>query len=189
MICGIDYGAKMAGTTAIASLKKNEVSIVQSEKKKSADQFILEQIEILQPSLIGIDAPLSLPGVYRNLPGFSNYHYRKADVELKAMSPMFLGGLTARAMELKSQLSALNIEVLETYPKAQASKMELQDYKKDPSLLILHKLKIEKATGWNIPTPQNQHQLDAILALVGTHRFAQENYNAIGDREEGMIYF
>ena len=189
MICGIDYGSKLAGTTVIAFLENNEVTLLQSEKKKSADAFILEQIKVLGPKLIALDAPLSLPGVYRGISDFSNYHYRKADAELKAMSPMFLGGLTARAMELKSQLNALGIEVLETYPKAQAAELELQDYKRSPDLLILHKIKIEKATGWRIPSPQNQHQLDAVLALVGAHRYARGTSKAIGDKAEGLIHF
>ena len=60
---GIDYGSKLAGTTVIGLLENQIVQLFASQKKKDADQFILQQIKERQPNTIFIDAPLSLPNV------------------------------------------------------------------------------------------------------------------------------
>ena len=98
MHIGIDYGAKLAGTTAICFEQSGQLKIWQSEKKKDADKFVQESIKQLQPTTVFIDAPLSLPLAYFG--EGENYFYRECDKILKGMSPMFLGGLTARAMRL-----------------------------------------------------------------------------------------
>lgn len=90
MHLGIDYGSKLAGTTAICYQEGDALTIIQSEKKQDADRFINDTVESLKPEQIFIDAPLSLPAAY-----FGNgddYFYRDCDRQLKAMSPMFLGG-------------------------------------------------------------------------------------------------
>ncbi len=100
---GIDYGAKLAGTTAISFVENNQIKTVQSVRKQNADTFCLDWISRLKPDFIMIDAPLSLPLAYFGKG--DDYFYRQADRELKAMSPLFLGGLTARAMRLANQWS------------------------------------------------------------------------------------
>ena len=109
---GVDYGSKLAGTTAISYLEEGKIRILQSKKKEDADQFLSELILRLSPKSIFIDAPLSLPAAYHNKG--TDYFYRKADRDCKAMSPMFLGGLTARAMKLKAQHADRNF--IEVYP-------------------------------------------------------------------------
>ncbi len=65
-LIGIDYGSKLAGTTALAYLSPTGVAIpLQSTAKKDADAFILQHLESLPPHQVFIDAPLSLPGKYR----------------------------------------------------------------------------------------------------------------------------
>ena len=105
-IFGVDYGSKMAGTTVVAVARERQIDLLQSGRKQDADAWLLETAVAQQPDHIFLDAPLSLPGVYRHLPGRSDYFYREADRELQAMSPMFLGGLTARAMQLHERLRA-----------------------------------------------------------------------------------
>lgn len=61
---GIDYGSKMAGTTAIAYLDNGEIKVILSQKNKDADAFIIATTEQLKPNSIFIDAPLSLPLAY-----------------------------------------------------------------------------------------------------------------------------
>ena len=97
---GIDYGSKLAGTTCIAWMKEGQLKIIQSAKNQDADEWIITQLDNESIDQIFMDAPLSLPPAFHD-PLSDEFFYRAADRELKAMSPMFLGGLTARAMRLK----------------------------------------------------------------------------------------
>jgi len=118
---GIDYGAKKAGTTAICYQEGNRLFTSLSVKGADADDFCFQQIERLRPEFIMIDAPLSLPDAYFGKG--DDFFYRQCDRELNAMSPMFLGGLTARAMRLADQLKSRQMLVYETYPRALASEL------------------------------------------------------------------
>ena len=135
MIIGIDYGAKMAGTTVIARMyEHNKVDFHASIKNQDADQFVAGFISNNEDIWLAyIDAPLSLPRVYSQDVPDGNYFYREADKATGAMSPMFLGGLTARAMRLSVELTKLGVKVVETYPSKLADVLKLKEknYKKD----------------------------------------------------------
>lgn len=191
MILGIDYGSKMAGTTAIALMKKyNEVELFQSKKNQDADQmiidFVLKHKDIW---LVFLDAPMSLPSVYND--GKSeDYFYRAADKALSAMSPMFLGGLTARAMKLKRKLNNLGLKVVETYPKALSEEILLDQkrYKKDPSYIHECALAIRQIGNWQTQSaPTSWHQIDAMLCLLSAKRNEQGKSKSYGNEEEGLI--
>ena len=174
---GIDFGSKLAGTTVIASYDKAQISLVQAEKKKDADSFLLQQLSLLSPGIIAFDAPLSLPGVYTAISACNDYHYRQADKTLGAMSPMFLGGLTARAMKICSGFRQNGWQVYETYPAATAKHSQWKSAyaKTDPTSLpnLFALLKEEftaqgiPITGWKTCLPlKNYHQADALIALL-----------------------
>ena len=143
----------------------------------------------------GIDAPLSLPGVYKGLLGTKNYHYRECDQQVGAMSPLFLGGLTARAMELKSWAEqSLSSTVIEVYPKLMAQKIALDPklYKKSREYLseAFEHLSKDHSLGINTNNSiDNWHQFDALLALATSLRFATGIAEEIGRKDEGIIYF
>ena len=149
---GIDYGSKTSGNTVICYHDGQVIHFYDADKK-DADLFILDWITNRQSVLnesttdidpintVFLDAPLSLPAVYHSRAGFSNYHYRQCDVALKAMSPMFLGGLTARAMELKHHLKdKANVETYEVYPKAIAQRLVSNDYHKKLAIVEMENL-------------------------------------------------
>lgn len=180
---GIDYGSKLAGTTAICFLQNGKLKIIQSEKKKDADAFIMAVIKKYAPGKIFFDAPLSLPLVYRNA-SHTDFFYRKCDREVNAMSPMFLGGLTARAMKLKHLNSS--IPFYESYPKALVNQWQIEkQYKKDISAFIqaltlpfaLHEI------------PASWHQVDALLAWLIGYRYSTGNVKSVGLEQEGVIYY
>lgn len=187
MHLGIDYGSKLAGTTAICYQDGRELVVLQSEKKKDADKFILQQVEKLSPKQVFIDAPLSLPRAYFG--EGDDYFYRDCDRELKAMSPMFLGGLTARAMSLTQKLKSNEIECYEVYPAGLVKRLGnlKQDYNKKSmvntafldSLSEHVRLKINGTGSW--------HQIDAVLCWFSGKRFLDGNAEMIGDKEEGLI--
>lgn len=189
-VFGIDYGSKMAGTTVVAYLEDNAVKWLTSEKKKDADQMILKAIESHKPDLVAIDAPLSLPGVYTGMAGCEDYFYRQADKATKAMSPMFLGGLTARAMKLSAQVSTPFIEV---YPVKTGKVLGLETHgfrtKEADVSAILQALSV--LTGWAIDGEDavSGHHVDALLALYVGKLFAEGKANQLGKPEEGLIYY
>lgn len=195
---GIDYGSKTSGNTVVCYHDGQAIHFYEADKK-DADLFIIDWITKRQsvqnhPMLttVFLDAPLSLPAVYHSVVGFSNYHYRHCDMTLRAMSPMFLGGLTARALELKQCLRAkMNVETLEVYPKALAQIL-LQDlyHKKlttneiEALCRMLSKVIPELCLA---QYPKTQHQFDALLAWVSGYRFLNQQHLVFGDLQEGTI--
>ena len=190
---GIDYGSKTSGFTAMASYcSSGEVQIFQSTKGKDADAWVLSLIDELKPQSVAIDAPLSLPGVYADSTFFKNYHYRECDRLAGAMSPMFLGGLTARAMQLKAKLKSQGIEsVIETYPKMVCSLigLDMKRYKKDDAYLEELNF-VDFLNNAQLDDPvKNWHQWDALMALLACLKHKNGTAEAIGDPLEGIIYF
>jgi predicted nuclease with RNAse H fold len=122
---------------------------------------------------------------------YSDYFYRVADRELGAMSPMFLGGLTARAMKLKDYLEKMEMTVFETYPKHQAVILELDNtmYKRDEKhIRELSKVVSDKFNlNVNYDQMKTWHHFDSLLAYIAGVRFINKAHMAIGDQEEGQI--
>jgi predicted nuclease with RNAse H fold len=186
MHAGIDFGAKKAGTTVIALLTDQSWIIRQSHKNQDADKFLQEQIEYFEPQSIFIDAPLSLPKVYSSnaLDPKAEFHYRKCDRATGAMSPMFLGGLTARAIRHKAQWQTQLINVFETYPAHLAAKLAIDVYKDDLQHFAKSMALIADSP---VPDLQNWHQADAILAWYSGKRYLSGEATSIGDADEGLI--
>jgi len=190
MHLGIDYGAKLAGTTAICFEEAGQLYILQSEKKKDADKFIQQTIEKLSPTAVFIDAPLSLPIAYFG--EGDNYFYRECDKVLQGMSPMFLGGLTARAIKLSKPYEKNGIPFYETYP-AQIVKHYLVDitegYKKQKVFLANFSEVLENKLPYKLATiPTNWHQVDSILAWWAGWRYTNGKVKIYGKEKEGLIY-
>ncbi len=198
-IFGIDYGSKLAGTSVVARYNAGEVSLYQSEKKKSADDFILQLLAEYSSTndIIALDAPLSLPRVYsepepaKSIDG--DFHYRACDREVNAMSPLFLGGLTARAMYLNAQLKHKGLRVYEVYPKMVAHKEGLAELynmrKKEATLKHKVALLLAEKYEFNLSEfPENLHALDALLALAGGMKIKKGQAAAWGNASEGLIY-
>jgi predicted nuclease with RNAse H fold len=186
-IIGIDFGSKLAGTTSVCANHSNTLELYSSEKKNDADKFLREIISRENPAMIFIDAPLSLPAAYFGKG--DDFHFRKCDRELGCMSPMFLGGLTARAIKLKSEFS--EIPFYETYPKKMAEVLDFNGYNKKSKIMtdFDHKLKIflEKS-GLNLEKlPGSTHETDAILAWLSGYRFVNNLHLTFGNTEEGII--
>jgi len=193
MIVGIDYGAKTAGTTVIARLYEfDKVDFHASKKGQDADQFLIDFISTHGDIWLAyIDAPLSLPKIYRNGLGEGDYFYRKADRSTGAMSPMFLGGLTARAMKLKASFKIQGIKLVETYPSKLAEVLQLKEsgYKKDKSKLasLCKVLKEHSHFKFDIESVKDWHHFDALLCLYSAKRHEMQAAMVFGDDEEGTI--
>jgi len=191
-VVGIDYGSKLAGTTVLAifDTNTNRILLQQSSKKQDADAFVLSVLRKYPADIVGIDAPLSLPGVYRGLEGNDDFHYRSADRRAKAMSPMFLGGLTARAMKLASEIDKKTIEA---YPKLGAQRHQLLEHGYNGDKEAIKPCLMALAQRTQLPikelSVENWHQFDALLALEITWRYHNNLADHYGDAKEGMLYF
>ena len=191
-IIGIDYGSKLAGTTAAAFVKAEQLHISQSQRGQDADKWILDLATTFQPRTIYIDAPLSLPKVYNQgvFTPEAEYFYRACDREVQAMSPMFIGGLTARAIQLRASLTEAGIAVLETYP-SQLSKLlftQLQGYKKSPAALPVYTEALQGLLPFPLVLPPaNWHQFDSLLAWLTGYRHSMGKSVFYGDATEGRI--
>lgn len=158
-----------------------------------ADTFILNAAKHFSPNAIFIDAPLSLPGRYFDKQSFTDYNFRVADKLLNAMSPMFLGGLTARAMQLKDQLTDMGSAVHETYPKILAKRFQLKELGYKSSKLYLppcrEKIKslFDPAISFSCKDITSWHHLDALLALMSALNHNIGRHETYGDEREGVI--
>lgn len=198
-IAGIDYGSKLAGTTVIAFLNaQHEIEFAASQKNQDADHFILQWVAKHQPNHIFLDAPLSLPGVYQNKTTFNDYFYRMADKAVQAMSPLFLGGLTARAMKLSADLTEFQVITLEVYPAYLAKTLALDKhlYKKQREHMLPLFRQLQPALSSLISQPiqlhhdesiLTWHHFDAILALLSGLRYLNHQHLSFGDPSEGLI--
>lgn len=187
-IAGIDFGAKLSGKTSIAYIVNNELQIVSCSAKMDADVFILTFINQSAVKNIFLDAPLSLPIVYKTPTSDPNFFYRECDKATNAMSPLFLGGLTARAMALKHQLDLHNIRVFETYPTALCKQLNIErDKSVDGVKQMFRQIKsLIQDISINIE-PKNIHEMDAVLALFSGMRFLKNEHATIGNITEGVI--
>ncbi len=184
---GIDYGSQKAGTTVIAYCKDNQIAFYQSIKGQSADDFIMKTVKthLSFINCIYIDAPLSLPAAYYNKG--KDFMYRIADRQLSAMSPMFLGGLTARAMRLAKELKGIDVSSYETYPARVESTILGQStpkkVKPDPQAVI----RLLESAHFSISPIKNRHQYDAVWAWWAGYRHKNQLAELVGDPNEGII--
>jgi predicted nuclease with RNAse H fold len=140
----------------------------------------------MAPVAVYMDAPLSLPGAYFGKG--DDHFFRRADRLVGGMSPMFLGGLTARAIHLSERWRAMGISVFEVYPAA-LIKQEW-DYLKIPSGRAIppHKLRLMAGTfTLPPPAPKDRHEADSWLCWLTGYRHQHGRSKTIGDQEEGVI--
>lgn len=189
-ILGIDLGNKKSGNTAMCYLFDNTLQFIQPKKGQDEVSEILKIVEQKHIQLIAIDAPLSLPGVYFNKDGFNDYQYRQCDKQCKAMSPMFIGAFTARAIELKNLLELKGISVIEVYPKKLSEILDIQkNYPLKKVSNVPHELidVIKHTIPFNVKKISNMHQFDALLCWLSTYRYIHQKHVAFGNKKEGLI--
>jgi len=183
---GIDFGARTAGTTVVCHRKRGLFHFQRCGKGEDADAWLEECVQRMAPRAIYIDAPLSLPGAYFGRGG--DHFFRKADRMAGGMSPMFLGGLTARAMRLAERWRSQGTEVFEVYP-AGLIRHEW-DYLKIPSgkAIPRHKLRL-MAGQFTLPPPEpkDRHEADAWLCWLSGYRHRNGQATKLGDEQEGTI--
>ena len=191
-IAGIDYGARMSGTTVIGLTDESlKVDFFHCPLKIDADLFIKEILVSKNVEKAFIDAPLSLPGVYTDPDSFENYFFREADLQTKAMSPMFIGGLSARAIKLSKELEQKRIETFEVYPAIWAQRFNLKNlqYKKKKLNIpvVARELDQQLPFEFIISKVDSWHHVDSLLALYSGYRYLNNKHESFGKAAEGLI--
>jgi len=107
------------------------------------------------------------------------------------MSPMFLGGLTARAMRLKAELKSTGCRIIETYPRMLTEVLELTgDYHKKSSEELEHfanALANRLDISINKNTITSWHHIDALLAFLSGIRYLNQEHKVFGKKKEGQV--
>jgi uncharacterized protein len=191
MIAGIDYGSKLSGYTAIAIEEDESILILSSEKDKDADRWLEDVLRQYPVEQVYIDAPLSLPAAYFGKG--SDFMYRHCDRVTKAMSPMFLGGLTARAMRLAHAHKLRKVLFREVYPAQTVFRLSTQDLynkKSNPHSLLLQELEDILGKPFHFERGQvRMHEVDALLALYAGKLHQKGIATVVGDPDEGQIIY
>ena len=182
-LIGIDLGGRTTAKTSISLLAIAEKEVVLFSKEYisnicgKSDSSFIKFVNDLDPDVIGIDAPLSLPDFTSE-----NYLYRKCDKELKALSPMTLGEITARAIYLKNNFTSSYI--FEVYPKTllELHKINHKGYKRNSRLQkqifdFLSEFYDLKFPHFDL----NEDDLDSILAVLILFHYKNGKFEIVNE--------
>jgi len=179
-IIGIDLAGKPENPTGICFLNMNKLNFFTA----FSDDEILNFVTANNPSLIIIDAPLSLP---KNRCCLSNEcscseiggHFRKAEVEMRKHGrtlPLTFRGmrmLTERAIKLADMLKE-DHEVIESHPRTIQKVLGFESPQN-----------VEKY--YEIPQDISEHELDAALLVLNGIFYIKGQFMEFGDPDEGII--
>jgi len=184
-IMGIDLAGKEENPTGICILKMNgKISL----HTLYDDGEILEKISQDKPSLIVVDAPLSLPKgrccLEKECECAVGGHFRQSEREIRRYGPVlpltFTGMkmLTMRGVGLAEAMGRAfkgRCQLKETHPRTVQKILGFEDLKRD------------LGEYFQMPRDSNEHELDALLAALTGFFYLQNCSLELGDRDEGTI--
>jgi predicted nuclease with RNAse H fold len=155
------------------------------------DEEIVKKTEEVQPEIIAIDAPLSLPTGRTSVEQRTNVHLRECDKELLRKGikffPVTLGPmrkLTTRGIALKKVFERRNLKVIEVYPGGAQDILAIP--RKQQGIAQLRKgLEASGIRGLN--ERMNDHELDAVTCALVGKLFLEGKAVTYGTREQAMV--
>ena len=178
VIIGIDLAGVEKNPTGWALWKNKVISTCHLYE----NQEILEHLTKFEPTLIAVDAPLSLP---------KKGTMRKADREMyrhgyPVFPPRFpaMEKLTLRAMKITRQIKREGLHIIEVHPTStrKALKIPAKDWEQIQNIFIHMGLKGDMET--RVLTP---HEIDSVTSALTGYLYLREKTELIGDEEEGYI--
>jgi len=179
-IIGIDLAGKEENPSGICVFDMDKVDL----STLNTDRNILDIINKLKPSLIVIDAPLSLPKgrccLERECGCAVGGHFRRAEIDIRSYGsvlPLTFQGmkmLTLRGVKLASILKK-DYNVIETHPRTCQKILGFKD-----TLSGLGKF-------FTIPPRASEHELDAVVLAITGYFYLKNCYIELGDPDEGTI--
>jgi len=155
------------------------------------DEEILGKIKETQPSVVAIDAPLSLPPGRKSLEERTSVHLRECDRELLKRGikffPVTLGPmrkLTKRGIDLRRVLEADGFIVIEAYPGGAQDVLGIPRKQKG-----LDKLKagLESLGIKGLESRISDHELDAVTCAYVGKLFLEGKAVTYGAPNEGIV--
>lgn len=179
-ILGIDLAGKAENPTGICVLNNHKLFL----KTLFSDKDILEEVKRVDPLLIGVDAPLSLPKgrccLEKDCECSVGGHFRKAERDIRPYGrvlPLTFHGmklLTLRGVKLAKYLNE-KYEVIETHPRT------------DQKILGFKNLELDLSHYFNLSGEITDHTLDAALAALTGYFKLFNCMVELGDPVEGII--
>ncbi|OYT58239.1 hypothetical protein B6U71_04870 [Euryarchaeota archaeon ex4484_178] len=159
-IAGIDLAAKEKNPTGIALMDGRRVKCL----TLYTNLQIFSQIIEFQPSIVAIDAPLTL-----NVKRYADKYLRKyGAMSLKIPSMM---ELARRGLEVKEYLEGKGYKVIEVFPTATAKILGFYSKDKMDMLSYFQEFGIEGG--------KNKHEVDALIAAYTGWLYALDKYRKI----------
>src|SRR3990170_8432609 len=186
-IVGLDLAGVEHRPTGLCIFKemKAETSLVYTDKE------ILKKITGIKPSVIAIDAPLSLPAGRKSIEQKTSVHLRECDRELVRKRikffPVTLGPmrkLTSRGMKLRSILETKRFKMIEVYPGGAQDILGIPRKQRG-----LEKLKsgLEKLGIKGLNKQMSDHELDAVTCAFVGKLYVEGKSVTYGTPEQAII--
>ena len=186
-ILGLDLAGVESRPTGFCILKdmKAETSLAYT------DEEILSKIRKINPLVVAIDAPLSLPPGRKSLEERTGAHLRECDRELLKRDikffPVTLGPmrkLTERGISLKSVIEAEHVKVIEAYPGGAQDVLGIPRKKKGLNNL---KAGLENLGIKGLNSQMSDHELDAVTCAYVGKLFLEGQAVNYGDPTDGIV--
>lgn len=179
-IIGIDLSGREENPSGICILNGHKLIL----KTLYKNDDILNEIKLTEPSLVAIDAPLSLPKgrccLEKDCKCSVGGHFRQAEKDIRPYGrvlPLTFQGmkmLTMRGITLARELRK-EYKVIETHPRTSQKMLKMDDLEHDLARLF------------EMPTNTTEHELDAAVAALTGFLFIKDCYIELGHPEEGTI--
>jgi len=149
---GLDLAAREKNPSGVAIIDSRKILVT----TLYSDMEIIDFFERENPSIVGIDAPLTLR------------EDRYADKYLRKYGAMSLKlpgikELASRALKLKEKIEEKRIKVIEVFPTATA---KILGFYRKPKKLMLSYFK-----NYHISDVRNEHEMDAIIAAYTVYLY------------------
>jgi predicted nuclease with RNAse H fold len=155
------------------------------------DEEVLKRIQESKPSMVAIDAPLSLPAGRESIEQKTKVHLRECDKELLRRGirffPITLGPmrkLTNRGINLRRTLEDKNFRVIEVYPGGAQDVLGIP--RKQRGLEEL-RAGLETAGVRGLTSQMGDHELDAVTCALVGKLFLEGKSITYGTPEQAIV--
>lgn len=180
-IIGIDLAGKEENPSGFCILDDHQIVL----KTLYSNAEIIKGVKIVNPQVIAIDAPLSLPAgrccLEKDCKCAVGGHLRQAERDIRPYGrvlPLTFQGmkmLTLRGIGL-GQMLRKDYEVIESHPRTSQKMLGFTDLKEDLSKIF------------SLPGDPSEHELDAVVAAITGYLYLKGCVLKLGDPEEGIIF-
>jgi predicted nuclease with RNAse H fold len=186
-VIGLDLAGVENRPTGLCILKdmKAETSLAYT------DEEILKRVEEVEPKIVAIDAPLSLPAGRQSVEQRTNVHLRECDKELLRRGirffPITLGPmrkLTNRGIRLRRTLETKHFRVIEVYP---GGAQDVLGIPRKQNGLGRLRAGLAKAGVRGLNDRMSDHELDAVTCALVGKLFLEGKGVTYGTSEQAII--